>query len=181
MNKRYGLRTLISMMICIGLMFGAISMACAEGKPVPPKPIKKMTSEEIVAYAKKLFLGFTGDEHTPMDKFAEDAVFIDVTRPVKKVFKGKKAIGEFLMDYAGMTGWELDILAEAYDAKNNRVGFEWIWRSVHDKGPYDGIPPRGIKTSIMGSTWITINDEGLIQEEKDVWNREHLVQQLCAD
>ena len=116
-----------------------------------------------------------------IDKFAEDAVFIDVTRPVQKVFKGKKAIARFLMDYAGMTGWELDILAEAYDDKNNRVGFEWIWRSVHDKGPYDGIPPRGIKTSIMGSTWITINDEGLIQEEKDIWNREHLVQQLTAE
>ncbi|KJS31235.1 MAG: hypothetical protein VR64_12365 [Desulfatitalea sp. BRH_c12] len=147
----------------------------------PSKPIKAMTADEMVAYTKALFLGFTGDTHTPLDKFAEDAVFIDVTRPVNKTFKGKKAIGEFLMDYAGMSGWELEILAEAYDAKKNRVGFEWIWRSVHDKGPYDGIQPRGIKTAVRGSTWITVNDEGLIQEEIDIWNREHLVQQLCAE
>lgn len=178
-NFRHNL--LIAMMVCFGFIAGTVTFACATDKPVPPKPVKQMTPDEIVAYAKKLFLGFTGDEHMPLDKFAEDAVFIDVTRPVTKVFKGKKAIGEFLMDYAGMTGWELDILAEAYDAKNNRVGFEWVWRSVHDKGPYDGIPPRGIKTSIMGSTWITINDNGLIQEEKDIWNREHLVQQLCKE
>jgi hypothetical protein len=181
MKRRFRIGRLMAMVLCFTLAIGTAAVASGSGKPVPPKPVKEMTSDEMVAYAKKLFLGFTGDEHTPLDKFAEDAVFIDVTRPVKKIFKGKKAIGEFLMDYAGMTGWELDILAEAYDAKNNRVGFEWIWRSVHDKGPYDGIPPRGIKTSIMGSTWITINSEGLIQEEKDIWNREHLVQQLCNE
>jgi len=143
------------------------------------KKVSEMTQQEIIEHAKKLFLGFTGDEHTPLDKFAEDAVFIDVTRPVVKEFKGKKAIAEFLTAYAGMTGWGLKIINEAGNGKT--VAFEWIWTSTHDKGLYDGIPPRGIKTAIHGSTWITLNDEGLIVREVDIWNREHLVQQLCAE
>jgi hypothetical protein len=140
------------------------------------KKVSEMTQKEIIDLARNLFMGFTGDTHTPLDKFAEDGVFVDVTRPVVKEFKGKKAIGEFLVAYAGMSGWELEIIHEA--GNGNVVGFEWIWRSVHDLGLYDGIPPRGIKTAIQGSSWITLTEDGKIAREIDIWNKEHLMHQL---
>ncbi len=143
------------------------------------KKVSEMSEEEYIEYAKGLFLGFTGDEHTPLDKFADDAEFMDVTRPVKKVFKGKKEIGEFLQAYAGMSGWKLEILHAAADGR--RVGMEWIWTSVHDLGLYDGVPPRGKKTKIHGSTWLTINDDGKISQQTDIWNKDWLMHQLCAE
>lgn len=144
------------------------------------KKVSQMNKEEFVEYGKKLFLSWEGDEHTsPLDKFADDAEFEDVTRPVKKVFKGKKGIGEFLQCYAGMSGWKLDILHAAADG--NRIGIEWIWHSVHDVGLYDGVPPRGRKTKIHGSSWITINEDGKIVQQTDIWNKQHLMDQLCGE
>ena len=143
------------------------------------KKLNEMSKEELIKHAVDMFLGFTGDEHTPLDKFAEDAEFMDVTRPVKKVFKGKQEIATFLQDYAGMSGWELDIL-HAAATEGNVVGIRWIWRSVHDVGPYDGVPPRGIKTEIHGSSWLAINEDGLIAQQTDIWNKDHLMHQLCG-
>lgn len=144
------------------------------------KKVSEMTREELIEYVKKLFLGWEGDEHTsPLDKFADDCEFEDVTRPVKKVFKGKKEIGEFLQCYAGMSGWKIEFLHVAVDG--NRIGIEGIWYSVHDLGPYDGIPPRGKKTKIHGSSWLTINEDGKISQETDIWDRQSLIAQLCGE
>ena len=144
------------------------------------KKVSEMSKEEFLEYGKKLFLSWEGDEHTsPLDKFSDDAEFIDVTRPVKKVFKGKEEIAKFLECYAGMSEWKLEILHAAADG--NRIGIEWIWTSIHDKGPYDGVPPRGKKTKIHGSSWLTINEDGKITQQTDIWNKEWLMHQLCGE
>lgn len=180
MKKRKLILIVCSMCLCF--FFGATAIAGDAGlaEEMTGKSVKEMTEEEIVEYVIELFMGFTGDEHTPLDKFAEDGKFMDVTRPVQKVFKGKKELAEFLAAYSGMSQWDLEILNAAY-AGDYRVGIEWIWTSVHDLGPYDGIPPRGIETKIYGSSWITINEEGYITYQKDIWNKDHLVHQLCAE
>ncbi|MBN1226559.1 MAG: ester cyclase [Deltaproteobacteria bacterium] len=141
--------------------------------------ITKMTKDEFIAYAVKTLQKWEGDDIiSPWENYAEDVVYTDASRLGKKTFRNRKEhMEEFTQPFLGLSDLKLEVQDAV--AEGNRVVVLHLWSALHDKGPFDGIPPTGKRLKCFVTSWMWFNDDGKIIRQVDVYNRETIAQQLC--
>jgi steroid delta-isomerase-like uncharacterized protein len=135
-----------------------------------------MTREEIAAlFARRDEAWQRRDAETLTLTHAENGVSIS---PMQGRLEGRERIRAVYEDwfraFPGLTYTTEGLLIDG-----NRVGQFFTISGTHE-GPFGGVPATGRKFQVTGAWLFTLNDEGLIVEDRRVYDVTHMLVQIGA-